>query len=235
MPIQDNINNSLDSGFENHDYLPQKLMLEDMDGGSLRYIRSLNLSIADGNDNIVTVPVIFLNQERWAEFKTNWKFLQDEGGEEIVMPFMTMRRVSVKPGQHPLKRTIPNKKKFTFLKVPKFDGTLKGYDIYKVPQPPRVDVEYELRFFTHYLQDTNKSYERMFDVFSDGQGYMIINGYQIPMMLGDPSEENTNDDIQADRRFQIIYPLTVHGKLVDPTKFEKVQAVTKIQINITEG
>ena len=154
---------------------------------------------------------------------------------EINLPFMSIRRNSVKPGEHPIKRTIPIKKRFTFVKVANFDGILKGYDIYRIPQPPRIDTQYELRFFTRYMQDVNTSYEKVIaDGFSDGQGYMKINGHDIPLMLGAPSEDNTVDDVSADRKFQIIFPLDVYGKIVDPSKFEKVKAVTKIKISINE-
>jgi len=235
MSIQKNINDLLNQSFENNDYLPKKLLLEDIDQGAVDYINSLNISVVNAEDRLAKVPLIFLNQERWAEFKMNWKFLKDESGEEINMPFMTIRRMGVKPGQNPLKRTIPKKKKFVFVKVPIFDGTLKGYDLYKIPQPPRVDVQYEVRFLTHYIQDTNTSYERMImDGFSDGQGYMNINGYHIPLMLSDPSEDNTVDEITADRKFQIVFPLSVYGKLVDPTNFERVPTITKIKIDIKE-
>lgn len=235
MSIQKNINNLLDKSFENNNYLPKKLLLEDIDQGVVDYINSLNISVINAEDVLAKIPLIFLNQERWAEFKMNWKNLKDESGEELNMPFMVIKRTSVKPGQNPLKRTIPKKKKFVFVKVPIFDGTLKGYDLYKIPQPPRVDVQYELRFLTHYLQDTNVSYQRMImDGFSDGQGYMNINGYNIPMMLSDPSEENTVDDILSDRKFQILFPLSVFSKLVDPINFERVPTITKIKIDITE-
>lgn len=235
MSIQKNINNLLDKNFENNDYLPKKLMLEDIDDGVFQYIKSLNITMADPDDNQVVVPVIFLTQERWAEFKMNWKSLTDESGEEINLPFMSVRRISVKPGEHPLKRTIPVKKRFTFVKVANFDGILKGYDIYRIPQPPRVDAQYELRFFTRYMQDVNVSYEKIIaDGFSDGQGYMKINGHDIPLMLGSPTEDNTVDDVSADRKFQILFPLEVFGKIVDPSKFEKVKAITKVRISINE-
>lgn len=235
MSIQKNINDLLDKSFENNHYLPKKLLLEDIDQGVVDYFKSLNISVMDGDDNLAPVPLVFLNQERWAELKTNFQAFKDESGEEISMPFMAIRRVSVKPGQHPLKRTIPKKKKFVFVKVPTFDGTLRGVDIYKIPQPPRVDVQYELRFVTHYLQDTNTSYERMImDGFSDGQGYMNINGYHIPLVLSDPNEDNSMDEISADRKFQIIFPLEVQGKLVDPINFERVPTISKIKIDIRE-
>lgn len=233
----DNVNDFLNNQFENHDYLPQKLMTEDMDGYTLNFLRDLNLSIADDNDNVLPVPVIFLNQERWAEFRDNWKHLKDESGREMTMPFMSLRRVSIKAGQNPLKRTtIPENRTFTYLKVPVIQGNLKAYDIYQIPQPPRIDIQYELRFFSHYMQDSNSSYERMLGkTFSNGFKYINMNGHWIPLELIDTSEENTTDDITADRRFQIVYSLTLHGKIVNPKEFIKKNSITKINLNIKEN
>jgi hypothetical protein len=235
MSIQKNINDNLDDSFKNNNYLPQKLLLEDVDRGMRDFIVDLNITIEDAEGKDIRVPVIFLTQERWAEFKMNWKFLKDESGEEIRMPFMTIRRKSVKKGTAPLRRTIPKKLKFNYVKIPSTDGVLGGYEIFKIPQPTWVDVEYELRFLTHYMQDVNISYEKMLEEgFSDGQGYMKINGYNIPAILGDPSEDNTVDSIDSDRFFQLVYPLTVHSRIVDPKKFERVQTITKISIQIRE-
>ncbi len=235
--IQDNVNDFLNNQFENHDYLPQKLLTEDMDGYTLKFLRDLNLTIPDENDNMLPVPVIFLSQERWSELRNNWKHLRDEAGREITMPFMTLRRLSVKPGQNPLKRTtIPENKTFTYLKVPIMKGNLKAYDIYQIPQPPRVDIQYELRFFSHYIQDSNKSYESLLGkVFSNGYKYINMNGHWIPLELIDTNEENTIDDITADRRFQIIYSLILHGKIVNPNEFVKKNSITKINFNIKEN
>lgn len=235
MSIQKNINDNLDDSFKNNNYLPQKLLLEDVDRGMRDFINDLNVTTEDAEGKSIRVPLIFLTQERWAEFKMNWKFLKDESGEEIRMPFMTIRRKSVKKGTAPLRRTIPKKLKFNYVKIPSTDGVLGGYEIFKIPQPTWVDVEYELRFLTHYMQDVNISYEKMLEEgFSDGQGYMKINGYNIPAILGDPSEDNTVDSIDSDRFFQLVYPLTVHSKIVDPKKFERVQTITKISIQIRE-
>ena len=235
MYIQKNINDNLDDSFKNNNYLPQKLLLEDVDRGMRDFIYDLNITVEDAEGKDIRVPVIFLTQERWAEFKMNWKYLKDESGEEIRMPFMTMRRKSVKKGTAPLRRTVPKKLKFNYVKVPSTDGVLGGYEIFKIPQPTWVDVEYELRFLTHYMQDVNISYEKMLEEgFSDGQGYMKINGYNVPAILGDPSEDNTVDSIDSDRFFQLVYPLTVHSRIVDPKKFERVQTITKISIQILD-
>jgi len=231
-----NANEFLNNQFENHDYLPQKLLIEDMDGFVLNFFKELNLSIVDENDNMLPVPIIFLSQERWAEFRNNWKYLRDESGKEITMPFSTIRRVNVKPGQNPLKRTTIPDTNFTYLKVPVIKGNLKAYEIYQIPQPPRVDITYELRFFTHYMQDTNSSYESMLaNVFQSGYKYINMNGHWTPLELMDTNEENTVEDISADRKFQIIYNIALHGKIVDPTKFVKKQSITKINFNIKEN
>lgn len=235
MSIQKNINNLLDDSFKNNNFLPKKLLLEDIDRGVRDYIKGLNLSLDDEYGKVLNTPVIFLSQERWAEFKLNWKGLTDESGEEIVMPFITITRNSVKQGTSPLKRTIPNKRKFTYQQIPIFDGTVKGYQLVKIPQPVWVDVEYELNFLGHYMQDVNVFYQKMImDGFSDLQGYMKINGYYIPMKMGDPSEANTHDQINSDRYFQISVPLTVYGRLVDPNNFEKVKTITRVSIDINE-
>ena len=87
MSIQKNINDNLNDSFKNTNYLPQKLFLEDVDRGMRDFIVDLNITVENSEGKDIKVPVIFLSQERWAEFKMNWKFLKDESGEEITMPF----------------------------------------------------------------------------------------------------------------------------------------------------
>lgn len=234
MSISDNIGRQLDKQFENSGFLPQKLEILDFDKGLSDFFKATNFSLSDVNDNMRTVPIIWVSQELWAERKQFWKNMTNEQGEEISRPFIAIVRTGVKQGTAPLKRTIPVKKKFTFRKVPKFNGTTKEYDLYKMPQPTYVDIDYELRFVSSYIIDTNKFYEKVIrDCFSDRQGYMSINGYQIRSVMGDPSENNLVD-VNDERIFQVSVPITVFGKLVDPTQFEKVNAITKVSVKITE-
>lgn len=234
MSIQDNIGHNLDSDFENHAFLPQKLELVDLDKGIYNFIKNLNITVMDETGNSRAVPIVFNTQELWAERRMNWKSMRSEYGEELTRPFIVLTRKSVKKGTSPLKRTIPVKKKFTWLRVPTFDGTLKGYILYKIPQPTYVDVEYELVFVSTYVDDVNRYYTSMIrDAYSDGQGYMNINGYPIASVIEDPSETR-EDDMASEKMYEATFPITVHGKLVDPTKFEKVNTINKIQIKISE-
>jgi len=233
MGSQKNIDNLLDSNFNNFNYLPNQILLEDMDLAMFNAIKDFNLSLLNERNEIRKVPVVWATQELWAERKQNFGSLDNENGTEIGRPFMVLYRTSVKDGSSPLKWTIPNSKKFKFLKVPSFDGTLKGFDIYKIPQPVYVDLEYDLVFETHYQQHVNKFYEMIEMETGDRQLYLKVNGYDVASVFESGSENNTLE-INSEMTFQIIYTIKVFGKLVDPTKFEKVQTITKIAINITE-
>jgi hypothetical protein len=235
MSVLNNIGKNLDKQFENHNYLPQKLEIEDLSMGLINFIKSQNLSLIMANGISRKVPVHYISQELWAERKKNWKDMRAESGEEISRPFIAIVRTAIKKGSAPMKYTIPNKKKFTFLKVPTFDGTIRGYDFYKMPQPAYVDIDFEIKFIGHYSEDVDDYYEMMLSkAFSDGQGYMNVNGYFIALKLGDISDESTVDDITLERVFQISAPVTILGKLINPADFEKIKAITKISIKISE-
>lgn len=234
MSINKNIDNLLNSSFENFNYLPQKIMIEDHDLSILDFIEKMNLTVINNVGINKTVPVIPLAQELWAERKINWMDMTNESGEEIGRPFMTIMRNSIKQGTSPLKRSVPNRMKFNFLKIPNFDGTLKGYDVYKIPQPTLIDIEYTLSLYSHYMIDTNLFYEKiLMEGFSGLQGYMNINGYHVSSRIGDPSENNKTD-ITEERVYRIDIPITVYGKLVDPTTFQKINTTTKVLIKISE-
>jgi len=234
MSITDNINHNLDKDFENHAFLPQELSLEHLDKGMYEFIKNLNITVMDETGNSRAVPVVFNTQELWAERRMNWKSMRSEYGEELTRPFIVITRTAVKQGTSPLKRTIPVKKKFTFQRVPTFDGTLKGYVLYKIPQPTYVDVNYEVVFVSTYVSDVNNFYETMIrDAYSDLQGYMNINGYHISSRI-ESTSETREEELASERVYEISIPILVYGKLVDPTKFEKVNTINKIQIKISE-
>jgi len=229
------IGKNLDKQFENHNFLPQKMGIEDLSMGFKQFIESQNFHVIMENGQSRRVPIIYLTQELWAERKMNWKEMRAESGEEIGRPFIALIRTAVKSGSAPNKYTVPNKKKFTFVKVPSFDGTLKGYDLYKIPQPAYVDIEFDVKFVGHYMEDVDDFYEMMLNrAFCNGQGYIKVNGYDIAAKMGELVDESAVEDITTERIYQISVPIIVLGKIVDPTDFEKVNTIKKISIKISE-
>ena len=235
MSILDNIGNNLDQQHENHNFLPQKIEIEDLDFGIKNFFEGLNITLMDSSGRQKRVPIIWLNQEHFAQRKNYWEGLVNENGEEITRPFIVISRKGIKQGTAPNKRTIPWMKKFGFTRPRTFDGTLMGYDRYLVRQSTWVDCDYEVRLVTSYMIDTNVFYQDILrDGFSDGQGYMNINGHQIRSVLGEPSEDNQTSSIDDERVFQIIAPVTVYGKLFDPSQFEKRTSIQKISLRVEE-
>lgn len=233
MGSQKNVDRLLDSNFNNFNFLPNKILIEDIDMSLFNSINDFNLSLLNERNENRKVPIVWATQELWAERKQNFGSLENENGTEIGRPFMVLYRTAIKDGTAPSKFTIPKNKKFKYVQVPNFDGTLKGLDIYKIPQPAYVDLEYSLVFETHYQQHVNKFYELIHSISSDRQYYLKVNGYDIASMFEDSSESNTLE-INSEMTFQVIFPIKVLGKIVDPTNFEKVQSITKIAINIVE-
>ena len=230
-----NIGKNLEVQFENHNYLPQKLAIEDLSMGFKQFIVNQNFSLIMENGTSRTVPIIYVSQEFWAERKMNWRDMRSENGEEMSRPFIALIRGAIKKGTAPNKSTIPNKRKFTFVRVPIFDGTLKGYDLYKIPQPTYVDIEFDFKFIGHYMEDVDDFYELVLNkIYSSGQGYLKVNGYDIATVVGDPSDESSLDDINSEKIYQISFPVTIHGKIINPSNFEKVNTIKKISIKITE-
>jgi hypothetical protein len=63
---------------------------------------------------------------------------------------------------------------------------------------------------------------------------MNINGHQIRASIGTPVEENQVSEIDSERVFQLVLPVTVNGKLFDPKEFEKKTTINKIVVKLVE-
>jgi hypothetical protein len=235
MSVLDNIDGLLNDQFRNSNLLPQKLEIRDFDKAIKDHFSSFNLSVVQTDGNLRPVPVHWLNQELWAERRSYWFNMTNENGKEMSKPFMAIVRKGIKQGTSPLKYTIPVKKAFTYVKVPKFNGSTKEFDLIKIPQPTYIDIDYELRFVTSYYRDLNKFYETLFNRYSDLQSYMNVNGHQIRSIISEPSEDH-QVEIDDERIFQVSVPIVVHGKLIDPKDYKRVNTISKIKINMkTKG
>ena len=209
-------------------YLPKKISIEDIDGSIYDLINdgALKLTI-DGNE----VPVIFMTNERWGEFSKTWKYLDDD--KNVLPPFITLKVMDIQRGTYLEERyTIPQKKRFTYLKVPTFEDGAYGFDIYKIPQPTAIDITYEVRLLTRYKEDVNTFIEMYFNRYTDGQYYININGHYINTSMVDTSPDN-KEDVDGEKFYMQIVNLKVKGYLQNPEDFEVTKSINRI-FNVTE-
>ncbi len=179
-------------------FLPRGVGYEDMDSSFIRFVED-EMSISVDGDKI---PVIFLTIQRWSEFTKTWKFTDKY--KDIKMPFITIVRLpnpQVGTNQAGL-WNIPGRRVYTHYKVATFEGGRRGVDLYKVPQPTSVDLNYEVRLFCNKMKDLNKLNEKVQVLFQSRQYYLNVNGHPMPLMLEDIDDESNVDDFE-NRRFYV--------------------------------
>ena len=213
----------LDNISDNGTYLPKSILHEDMDRDFIEYVKnSLNL-VLGGEE----VPVIFLSIQRWAEFAKTWKF-SDEN-KNIKIPFITIvRKPDAQVGTNYAGTfNIPGKPTFTYMKIPTWDGNIKSFDIYKIPQPVSIDMNYEVRLFCNKMRDLNIFNKKMLESYSAGEKYLRINGHPIPLMLDSIGDESVINNVDEKRYYVQLYSIKMLGYLLDEEEFEVAPAISR--------
>jgi len=204
-------------------YLPKGLLHEDMDRDFIEYVKNtLNLTL--GGEE---VPVIFLSIQRWAEFAKTWQF--SDVNKNIKIPFITIVRkpdAQVGTNQAGL-YNVPGKPTFTYMKVPTWDGNIKSFDIYKIPQPVSVDLTYEVRLFCNKMRDLNIFNKKILKSFSALQQYLRINGHPIPLILDSIGDESVITNLDERKYYVQLYTIKMMGYLLDPEDFVVSPAISR--------
>lgn len=214
----------LDNISKNNGYLPKGINHEDMDSSFVDFIKD-DLDVTIKGEK---VPAILLTIQRWSEFSRTWQF--SDKYKNIKIPFITIVR---KPD--PQKGTnqsgyfnIPGKPTYTYMKVPTWDGNRKGMDIYKIPQPVPVDLNFEVRVFCNRMRDLNKFNKEIIKLFSSEQYYIKVNEHPIPIILENIGDESVIDDFENKRYYVQLYEMKLMGYLLDEDDFEKVPAINRV-------
>jgi hypothetical protein len=205
-------------------YLPKGVLHADMDRGVLDFVRDELECIVDGKK----VPVIdlIITLQNWGQFTQTWN-LEDLNGNTQLPFITTVRQPEVPYGSNPsLQYTIPNRREFLYAQVPTWDGTRKGMDIYKIPQPIPVDITYDVKIVCNRMRELNEFNRKVMRKFSSRQGYTFIKGHYIPLILNTVGDESV---VQIDKRKFYIqnYNFTLLGFLLDEDEFQISPAITR--------
>tara|TARA_R110000851_G_scaffold48370_11_gene117034 strand:+ start:1452 stop:2411 length:960 start_codon:yes stop_codon:yes gene_type:complete len=210
---------------DNGTFLPKSVLHSDLDLGMLDFVKEELQTVLNGNK----VPVMdkILTIQRWGEFTSDWKFVDQD--ENIKLPFVSViRQPDVQYGTNPsLQYTIPNRKTFHYVKVPTWDGQRKGMDIYKIPQPVPVDVIYEVKIVCNRMRDLNQFNRTVLQKFTSRQAYTFVKGHYIPIIMESISDESQISDLESRRYYLQTYKFQLQGFLIDEEEFEIVPAVTR--------
>lgn len=205
---------------------PRSINFEDIDRAVFDWFNSRDIFI---DENVV--PAFFLSPEKWAEFKKQWEYM--DNNRKVSFPYITIRRVGFNLGQQPVKGRIPGKK-FTIYKLPVDSPSGPTMMHYRVPQPIKVDLDYEVRILAHYISDINAINEMLLRHFASLQAYLDIDKHYMPMLIESISDETESDNVEEERIMHNMYSIQVRGYIIDEDEFEEKLGVSDIIVTIDE-
>lgn len=212
---------------KNRSYLPRGVDLTDLDGGFIEFVKE-NLGVVIEGEK---VPVNFLTLSRWREFNETWA--NSDKYKNIKIPFISVvRKPEVQQGTNPSDFKIPVRKKYTYSKVPTWDGNKKGFDIYKIPNPVGVDLTYTVRFFSFKMSELNILTQRIMTEFVSSQAYTNIKGHYFPILLENNGDESTVDNLEGKRFYTLTFEMKLMGYLVDEDEFEITPAIDRVFVSV---
>lgn len=209
---------------EDGTYLPKSILHADLDRGMLDFVKDDLRLVVDGQ--LVPSIDLIITTQNWAQFTETWNF-QDLNGNAVPPFVTTVRQPEVKYGSNPsLFYNIPNRKEFIYAAVPTWDGTRKGVDVYKIPQPVPVDITYNVKIICNRMRELNQFNKIIMQKFTSRQAYTFVKGHYIPIILNDVSDES---EMSVDKRKYYIqnYTFLMMGFLMDEEEFIVAPGITR--------
>jgi hypothetical protein len=206
-------------------YLPKSLLHADLDRGFLDFVKDELKTIVDGK-KIPTIDILVTTQN-WAQFTETWNLQNID--KNVEPPFITTVRVpEVKFGTNPaVLYNIPNRRQYFYAQVPTWDGQRSGTDIYKIPQPVPVDINFTVKIVCNRMRELNEFNKNVIEKFASKQAYQVIKGHYIPIVMGNISDESVME--LEKRKFYIqSYEFTMLGFLIDENEFEVSPAISRV-------
>jgi len=206
-------------------YLPKSVLHADLDRGMLDFVKE-DLKVVTAGKAVPTIDII-LTTQNWSQYVESATFVNLD--YNVEPPFVTLvRSPEVKYGTNPsLQYTIPNRKQFYYASVPTWNGNEQGMDIYTIPQPVPVDINYSVKIVCNRMRELNELNKVVMQKFSSRQAYTFIKGQYVPIVLNNISDES---QMTIDSRKYYIqnYDFTMLGYLIDEDEFEVKPAIQRV-------
>lgn len=210
---------------EDGTYLPKSVLHADLDRGMLDFVKS-ELEVVTAGKKVPMLDTIITTQN-WAQYVETALFVDSDFNASP--PFITVvRSPEVKYGTNPsLQYTIPNRKQFYYASVPTWNGNQQGMDIYTIPQPVPVDINYSVKFICNRMRELNQLNKVVMQKFSSRQAYTFIKGQYVPIIMNNVTDES---QMTIDTRKYYIqsYDFTMLGYLIDEEEFEVKPAIARV-------
>jgi hypothetical protein len=206
-------------------YLPKSVLHADLDRGMLDFVKE-DLEVVTAGKVVPMVDIIITTQN-WSQYVETALFVDLDYNPSP--PFITVvRSPEVKFGTNPaLLYTIPNRKQFYYASVPTWNGNEQGMDIYTIPQPVPVDINYSVKIICNRMRELNELNKIVMQKFSSRQAYTFIKGQYVPIILNNISDESQMS-LESRKYYVQSYDFTMLGYLIDEDEFEVKPAIARV-------
>jgi hypothetical protein len=210
---------------EDGTYLPKSVLHADLDRGMLDFVKG-DLEVITAGKVVPMVDIIITTQN-WSQYVETALFVDLDYNPSP--PFITVvRSPEVKFGTNPsLQYTIPNRKQFYYASVPTWNGNEQGMDIYTIPQPVPVDINYSVKIICNRMRELNQLNKVVMQKFSSRQAYTFIKGQYVPIILNATSDESQMT-LDSRKYYVQTYDFTMLGYLIDEEEFEVKPAIARV-------
>jgi hypothetical protein len=210
---------------EDGTYLPKSVLHADLDRGMLDFVKEDLKVVTSGK--IVPMLDIIITTQNWAQYTETALFVDLDYNPSP--PFITVvRSPEVKYGTNPsLQYTIPNRKQFYYASVPTWNGNEQGMDIYTIPQPVPVDINYSVKIICNRMRELNQLNKVVMQTFSSRQAYTFIKGQYVPIIMNNVSDESQMS-LESRKYYVQSYDFTMLGYLIDEEEFEVKPAIQRV-------
>jgi hypothetical protein len=160
-PLKKEINRASQLKSEKGD-VKKSVTLFDIDYAMMSYLEDVALpTLEDGNGDVIKIPVIYGNSERWIGARRQGIYRDSKG--KIQLPLMMIRRTSIaKNDSIPVfNRHVSYAAYSKYNKNNRYDkfsilGNQKpSYEIYKITMPDYVEITYECMAWTNFIEQLN--------------------------------------------------------------------------------
>jgi hypothetical protein len=210
---------------EDGTYLPKSVLHADLDRGMLDFVKE-DLKVVTAGKTVPMVDIIITTQN-WSQYVETALFVDLDYNPSP--PFITVvRSPEVKFGTNPsLQYTIPNRKQFYYASVPTWNGNEQGMDIYTIPQPVPVDINYSVKIICNRMRELNELNKIILQKFSSRQAYTFIKGQYVPIIMNNISDESQMS-LDSRKYYVQSYDFTMLGYLIDEDEFEVKPAISRV-------
>jgi hypothetical protein len=210
---------------EDGTYLPKSVLHADLDRGMLDFVKNDLKVVTAGN--VVPMVDIIITTQNWSQYVETALFVDLDYNPSP--PFITVvRSPEVKYGTNPsLQYTIPNRKQFYYAAVPTWNGNEQGMNIYSIPQPVPVDINYSVKIICNRMRELNELNKIVMQKFSSRQAYTFIKGQYIPIISTNISDESQMN-LDSRKYYVQSYDFTMLGYLIDEEEFEVKPAISRV-------